>query len=101
MPENAKPFVEVEFDILLNGSAEEPAAPTTAFAMCDWSSDGSSRAEEEQIDVGIDLKVLVQNRVVVLPSYLRDNSKVHVEMQVQRFDRNISSQTTILPFVAE
>lgn len=55
MAKHAKPFVEVEFDILFNGRAEEAAAPTTALAMGDRPSHGSARTEEEQIDVGIDL----------------------------------------------
>lgn len=64
MPKHAQPFVEVEFDILFYGRAEEAATPTTALAMGDRPSHGSAGAEEEQIDVRIDLKVLVNNQTV-------------------------------------
>lgn len=56
MPENAKPFVQIEFDVLLDGSAEETAAPASAFTMSDWSPHGSPGAKEEQIDVRIHLE---------------------------------------------
>lgn len=56
MPKNSKPFVHIQFDILLNGSAQEAAAPATSFAVCDWSPYGAPRAEKEEVDVGVDLQ---------------------------------------------
>jgi hypothetical protein len=40
---------------LFDRGPEESAAPATALAVRDWTPYGSSGAEEEQINVGIDL----------------------------------------------
>lgn len=57
MAQYSKPFVQVEFDVLFDGGAEESAAPAAAFAMCDGSTDRSAGTEEEEVDVGIYLKI--------------------------------------------
>lgn len=53
MSKNSKPFVQIKFDVLFDGSAQETAAPATSFAVRDWSPYGAPRAEEEKIDVGV------------------------------------------------
>lgn len=36
LAQDPEPFVEVEFDVLFDGGTEEPSAPASAFAVCDW-----------------------------------------------------------------
>ena len=53
MPKYPKPFVQDQLDVLFDRGAQEPAAPATAFAMSDRSTDGSAGAKEEEIDMGV------------------------------------------------
>ena len=55
MAEDAEPFVQVEFDVLLDCGPEETAAPTPTFAVGDRAADRAAGTEEEEIDMGVDL----------------------------------------------
>lgn len=55
LSQDSEPFVEVEFDVLFDGGAEEAAAPASAFAVGDWAADRAPGAEEEEVDVGVHL----------------------------------------------
>lgn len=55
MPEDAEPFVQVEFDVLLDCGPEETPAPASTFAVGDWTADGAAGAKEEKVDMGVDL----------------------------------------------
>lgn len=51
--EDAKPFVQVEFDVLFYGGAEEAASPAPAFAVGYWAANGAAGAEEEEVYVWV------------------------------------------------
>lgn len=55
MAEDSKPLIHIEFDILLDRGPQKPSAPPAAFTMGDRPADGSSRIEEEEVDMRIDL----------------------------------------------
>jgi len=56
MAQDSKPFVKIEFDVLLDSGAKKPATPATSLAMRDRSPHGSSGAKKEQVDMRVDLK---------------------------------------------
>lgn len=84
--EHLEPFVQVEFEVLLGGGAEEAAAPAAAAAVRDGAADGAARGEEEEVDVRVDLA---------------DDTEVDVEVGIQRLEGDIRSQAPVFPFVAE
>ena len=86
MAQHAKPLVHVKFDVLLDCRAKEPATPSSTFAVGDWAADRPARAEEEQVDMRVDL---------------RNDGEVDIKVQIQSLDRDIRSQTAVFPLVSE
>lgn len=84
--EDFKPFVQVEFEILFGCGAEEAAAPAATSSVSYRLTDGAARGEEEEVDVWI---------------HLAYYAEVDVKMQVECLERNVRSETAILPLVAK
>lgn len=86
MSKDAKPFVQIQFDVLLYSRSQKSTSPAATFAMCHGPAYRSSRTEKEQVDMWIDL---------------RDDGEVDIEVEIERFDRDIGSKATVFPFVTE
>ena len=86
MTQDFEPLVEVKFEILLGCRTKKPSAPATATTMCYGAADRAAGGEEEEIDMWVDLA---------------DNAEIDVEVSVQSLKRDVGSQTSILPFMAE
>ena len=78
MPGDLHEFLEFEFEVCFDCTAEVTAAPAPAFAVRDWAADCASRGEEEKVDVGIDL---------------RDDREVDAEVQVESFEWDVGTET--------
>ena len=78
MPRDLHEFLEFEFEVCFDCTAEVTAAPATAFAVRDWAADCASGGEEEKVDVRVDL---------------RDNGEVDAEVQVKGFKWDIGTET--------
>ena len=77
-----EPFVQVEFDVLLDRTAQEASTPASSPSMGYWTAYGASGTEKEQVDMWV---------------YLGDYGEISIEMEIQCFNRNIRAQTPILP----
>lgn len=55
MPGDFHEFLEFEFEICFDCTAEVSAAPAAAFAVGDWAADCASGGEEEKVDMRVDL----------------------------------------------
>ena len=86
MSKDLEPFVQVELEILLDGTANESAPPAAASSMGDGASDGATRAEEEDVDVRV---------------YLGDDGEADVEVEVQRLQRDVGAERAVFPLVAK
>jgi len=86
MSKYLEPLVEIELEILLGRRPNETPSPTAPTPVGHWATDRATRTEEEYVDVRIDLA---------------DDGEAHIEVQVERLEGYVGSQTTILPLVAK
>ena len=86
MTQDFEPLVKVKLEILFGCRAKKSSAPATATPMRYGTTDGAAGGEEEEIDVWVDLA---------------DDAEIDVEVGVKSLQRDVGSQTPILPFMAE
>ena len=86
MSQYFQPLVEIELEILLGRGANEATTPATPLQVRYWTADRAPRAEEEDIDIRIDLA---------------DDREAHIEVQVECLERYVGPQAAVLPLVTK